>query len=327
MISTGKAISDLLFLRDTVVVPGLGAFKRHNVSAAVDAETNRFAPPSSRLEFDADYREDNDLVINYIAEKSGCSQAQARHQLMLFVTDVFNQLKSGGKVALEHIGTLSYNADNQMVFEPDATANYNSDAFGLHDLELKPIVREEAKEVVKEEIGRISEPMEPELESEPEQEEDDEPVVVTKGAWALMIAMVIVMSVLYYFKVYQPKDKFDEKYTENQVEERSKEEEMRLAEQKIAEMVDRMILEELSRPYFKEPSKDTIRIIAGCYDQEEFAQRVVVSLKNKGFPNAFMEKRGERWFVAYGRYSTEEEAVAVLREIRESGKGKGWILK
>ena len=36
MISIAEAISDLLFVRDTVVVPGLGAFVRKPRSAKVD---------------------------------------------------------------------------------------------------------------------------------------------------------------------------------------------------------------------------------------------------------------------------------------------------
>ena len=65
MISIVEAISELLFVRDTVVVPGLGAFVRQEVSAKVDEETNRFAPPSCEVEFDANHL-DNQL---YCGEK------------------------------------------------------------------------------------------------------------------------------------------------------------------------------------------------------------------------------------------------------------------
>lgn len=308
MISIVEAISDLLFIRDAVVVPGLGAFTRHDVSATIDEETNRFAPPSSRLEFDASKREDNDLITNYVSEKNDCSKASARQQLMLFVTEVFNQLKDVGKVELERIGTLSYNSENQIVFEPDETTNYNADAFGLGDLGWKPIVNEEVEEESNEETER-------------------EPVKVTKGAWIFTFAMILVMSVLFYFKVYYPKEEKEGQLTEEEMGRRTPAEDLQMTEEKIVEMVDRIIKEELSKIPIEKPSEDTIRIIAGCYDQEEFAERMVNSLKRKGFLNAFKEQHGERWFVAYDRYHTEEEAYAALREIRESGKGKGWILK
>ena len=63
MISIAEAISDLLFVRDTVVVPGLGAFVKKPVSATVNPVANYFATPSSELSFDANLREDNDLVM------------------------------------------------------------------------------------------------------------------------------------------------------------------------------------------------------------------------------------------------------------------------
>ena len=63
MISIAEAISDLLFVRDTVVVPGLGAFVKKSVAAKVNPVANYFAMPSSLIEFDPNLREDNDLVL------------------------------------------------------------------------------------------------------------------------------------------------------------------------------------------------------------------------------------------------------------------------
>ena len=316
MISIVEAISELLFVRDTVVVPGLGAFVRHEISAKVDEETNRFVSPSCEVGFDANHREDNDLIINYIAERNDWNKTRANQQLMLFVTDTFDKLKKGEKVVLERIGTLSYNSDNELVFEPDNTVNYNPDSFGLHDFNW---VATENEEVRKETMQKAEE------KNDAEPEEDS--VKVEKGVWVIMLALALVLSGWFYYKVFLHKDDYKEQYAETQTQASEAPSEGGLTEEKIAEMVDRMIREELSKPYYETPRKDTIRIIAGCYDQVDFAQRVVISLRNKGFPNAFMEQHGERWFVAYDRYHTEEEAYAALREIRESGKGKGWILK
>ena len=53
MITIVEAISELLFVRDTVVVPGLGAFVKKPVSAKVNPVANHFAMPSSEITFDA----------------------------------------------------------------------------------------------------------------------------------------------------------------------------------------------------------------------------------------------------------------------------------
>lgn len=330
MISIAEAISDLLFVRDTVVVPGLGAFVRKPRSAKVDLETNSFSMPSSQISFDAGLREENDIIIRYLVDNFKISENEAKRLLFHFVSDSFNSLKSGNKVVLKDIGTLSFGPDNEIVFEQDETANYNTDSFGLCDFKLEPIVREvevveETEQKVEEE--KTPEVAEPETDKEPETEEERQ-VEIGKGVWPFMIGLVLIMSALLYFKVYLHKDDYKQQPTEMATEEGdTRLDPQTIAEEMIGEMMGQIIREELTTPSVQEVSRDTIRIIAGCYDREEPAQRMVNSLKNKGYPNAFMEQHGERWFVAYDRYSTEEEALDALREIRESGKGKGWILK
>jgi cell division septation protein DedD len=70
-----------------------------------------------------------------------------------------------------------------------------------------------------------------------------------------------------------------------------------------------------------------IRIIAGCFSQEENAARLANTLKEKGYTSAFYEQRSKMWYVSFGRYSTDEEATAALREIRKNTEYKAWILK
>jgi len=69
-----------------------------------------------------------------------------------------------------------------------------------------------------------------------------------------------------------------------------------------------------------------IRIIAGCFGQEENAARLTNTLKEKGYTGAFYELRNNKWFVSFGRYATNEEAKAALREIRTNTEYKAWIL-
>ena len=329
MISIAEAISDLLFVRDTVVVPGLGAFVRKPCSAKVDLETNSFSMPSSQISFDASLREENDIIIRYLVDNFKISENEAKRLLFHFVSDSFNSLKSGNKVVLKDIGTLSFGPDNEILFEQDESANYNTDSFGLYDFKLDPIVREEAVEEVEKEEKKEQEEIPEVAETETQREtHEDKPIEIGKGVWVFMFGLVLIMSALLYFKVYLHKDDYKEQTaemsTEMDVEPVDPE---ALAEGMVGDIMGQVIREEITTPPVHEISRDTIRIIAGCYDKEDFAQRVVVSLQNKGYPNAFKEKHGERWFVAYDRYHTEEEALQALKEIREVRGDKGWILK
>lgn len=316
MISIVEAISDLLFIRDIVVVPGLGAFVKKPVSAKVNPVANYFAMPSSELVFDANLREDNDLVVNYLSDENNISVAEAKKQLMQFVSDCFSSLKQGKKLELNHIGTLSYDWDNNLVFVQDKSVNYNADAFGLCDFTPEPVLQTKSKEEIRAEI-------------EQQQKEKNTPVTVDedavhqkedkgkgKGKWWIVAvaAGVLLFTVFHFDMIHLGLD--------------TKKENNTLASQQPKE--ENLVSLELPNDTIKIEEvvvTDTFRIIAGCYDREEFAEKIVYSLQTKGFEHAFKLKRGDRWFVAYGWYPTEEEAVAVLREIRESGKGKGWILK
>ena len=74
------------------------------------------------------------------------------------------------------------------------------------------------------------------------------------------------------------------------------------------------------------PADANIRIIAGCFVQEEYAANMVKTLKAEGYRNAFYEPRGKRWFVAVDRYRTMEEATAALLDIRANSDYEVWIL-
>lgn len=349
MITIAEAISDLLFARDTVVVPGLGAFVKKPTSAQVNPVANYFGMPSSEIIFDANLREDNDLVVNYIAEKNEVPEDEARRLLAMFVSDCFNSLKQGKKVVLNNIGTLYNDWAGDLVFEQDKAVNYNADAFGLCDFTPEPVLRSKTKDEIKAEI-------------EQQQKDKNTPVTVDEKAvhehdnkndkddnededgrrrtwlWVLL-ALLLLAGVgygLHYFKVVDFNKWFEKEQSvefepwkvilpEAKTWETEKE---MPQEQAIDTLVDQQQTVEVEQE--PEPalvnSDANIRIIAGCFAQEENAARLVNTLKDKGYTNAFYELRGSKWYVSFGRYATDEEATTILREIRKNTEYKAWIL-
>lgn len=371
MISIAEAISDLLFVRDTVVVPGLGAFVKTPVSAKVNAVANYFAMPTSEIRFDANLREDNDLVVSYMSEKNDIPEEEARRLLMMFVSDSFTSLKDGKKVVLANIGKLYYDWAGDLAFEPDTATNYNADAFGLCDFSPEPVLRSKTKEEIKAEI-------------EQQQKEKNTPVTVDEDAvhqkdteekeseddnkrhhgwlWILLGLLFVAATLLglHYFKVIdlglgdwdkKPQRVYPGKPVNwaekvpsysvdldaltgfvptEEVETESVEKDTVV--QPVAEPTPEVqpVAEPVTEPVV-EPTvvvpEANIRIIAGCFGQEENAVRLVETLKNKGYKDAFYEQRGSKWYVSFGRYATDEEANAALREIRANTEYKAWILK
>ena len=333
MMTIAEAISDLLYVRDTLVVPGLGAFVKKPVSAKVNPVANYFTMPSSLVEFDANVREDNDLIVNYVSERSDISKDEARRLLAMFVSDCFNSLKSDKKVVLSNIGTLYNDGSGNLVFEQNKTVNYNADAFGLSDFSPKPVLRTKTKDEIKAEIMEqqkykntpvtVDEKAvhEKDKESTKEDDEDDKQGHARRRLWILWGFLLVAIGYgLHYFHIID----FDQ---------------WKQPKRSTAPLPPFTLpsysvdWEALTGPVKTETSpaeivpETEIRIVAGCFGQKEDALRLVNSLKSKGYENAFYEFRNKKWYVSFGHYSSEEEAIATLREIRANTEYKAWILK
>jgi len=361
MISIADAISDLLFVRDTVVVPGLGAFVKKPLSAKVNPVANYFAMPTSEVTFDAALREDNDLVVSYMSEKNDIPEEEARRLLAMFVSDCFNNLKEGKKVTLPNVGKLSFDWAGDLLFEQDATLNYNADAFGLCDFTPVPVLRPKTKDEIKAEIERQQKDkntpvtVDEKAVHEFDKHDDDDSAQRRRGWLWLLLGVLLLAGVgfgLHYFKVvdfgqwFKPKrptvvDPINVTLPSYSVDwdamtgfvEKQEQSEESIVTDSVVQPAEQETVEEpvIENSTVEQPVVETsganIRIIAGCFGQEENAARLANTLKEKGYMSAFYELRGSKWFVSFGRYATDEEASAALREIRANTEYKAWILK
>ncbi len=388
MISIAEAISDLLFVRDTVVVPGLGAFVKKPVSAKVNPVANYFAMPSSEIIFDANLREDNELVVNYLLEKNDIPKEEAQKLLSMFVSDCFNSLKQGKKVVLNQIGTLSYDWASDLVFEQDKSVNYNADSFGLCDFTPEPVLRSKTKDEIKTEIEQQQKdkntPMSVDKKAVHKQDEEDEDDSGRGLGWLwILLGLLLVAGVvygLYYFKIFkfpwqqeqrpvvtepgtytlpfyqktwewkepvvqdtvqmvsdmvkQPVEKPTAQPIERpktqpieQTVEKPKEQPKAQPVQQPVEQPKSQPVEQSTVPPATSSAEGNILIIAGCFGVEENAIKLTNSLKEKGYTGALYEMHYNMWYVSFGRYKTDEEAAAALREIRANTEYKAWIYK
>ena len=131
MLTIADCVSDLLFLNDVVIVPGLGAFVRELVSANVNVVTHQFGQPTAKIAFDAGRREDNDLLANYLSSVNDVSIDEARKLVVIFVNDCFSNLKAGRAVDLPGLGKLSFNALQEIDFVQDESTPQNNVRTGL----------------------------------------------------------------------------------------------------------------------------------------------------------------------------------------------------
>ena len=91
---------------------------------------------------------------------------------------------------------------------------------------------------------------------------------------------------------------------------------------------------EVTEPVVTEPAKDTylivppdtakVFIVGGCYSVQENAETQVRSIREEGFANAFVMRRGSKFYVCYGHFSTSEAAKEELQKVRPFN-AKAWL--
>ena len=368
-----NAISQLLYEHDKVIVPGLGAFLRRDEGAQVNIVTNTFVKPSSVLVFDAQQREDNDLIASFLTTNEGMAEEEARQLLAQFVSDCFADLKTGKEVHLTGVGTLTRGNQQQWIFQSDPDIDYNTDAFGLSDFSVTPVFtcgkQDDWKAQVAQQIKDKNTPMTVdskrvrrnfEMENDaPQPRRRGRGVLFTllgllllAGIFVLLSYLKLIPVTLPFFKEPQPlvvyhtpgkpidpelQQQLFAYYTyeapapETAAAEIAVDTTVVEAEQIPAEEV----VPEPAKPETTAPSADTYRfdppetskvfIIGGCYSMEENAVTQIKTVREQGFANAFVMKRGSKYYVCYGQFATAEDAKEELAKVRPYN-AKAWLL-
>ncbi len=133
-------IEKLLFLNDTLTIPGFGTFTATKVSATTDYSRGTVTPPSKSLTFSENLTSDDGILVNDIAVTQGISAEEARREVAGFVEKTQEQLNQREIVTLPAVGRLYKNYVQKIQFLPDTT-NFSPESFGLPPLQFSPIGR------------------------------------------------------------------------------------------------------------------------------------------------------------------------------------------
>lgn len=340
-----QAIASLLYDHDVVIVPALGAFVRHDESAQVNVITNEFQRPASSLSFDPSQREENALVMDYLMLHNSINDEEARQQIASFVADCYTKMREGETVTLEGLGTLSFNSFQELVFEPDASADFNAEAFGLEDLEAQPVYRAEPLPVEIEEPARVTTDLK-KVSPEVTIEINDPKRPNLRWLWLLLLLLVAGGVALWYFK-FRPIEPAPPTppTPQNTIVDTVKAMDSLEIPEPVEIPVDTMtiavdsseikdvvvepeIVVEPTAPteVVKPKPESKAFIVGGCFSVEENAMNMAKEAFAQGCQEAFVMKRGSKFFVCYGQYPNSAEAKAVLPNILEKHNDKAWIL-
>ena len=135
-------ISELLFEHDCVIVPNFGGFVANYAPAKVHPVQHVFSPPYKNISFNKHLKNNDGLLANYIVQKAGKTFDEANRIISVFVDESNNVLKQGNKILLEKLGTIYNDLERNVQFDPDKSANFLIESFGLSTFQSLPVKRD-----------------------------------------------------------------------------------------------------------------------------------------------------------------------------------------
>lgn len=292
-------INDLLYRYDCVIIPNFGGFVTNTIGAKVNHFTHTFYPPTKQVTFNAHLTHNDGLLANYMVTSENISFEEATATIAKTVQEWQQQLQLD-VVILDTVGTLSLNAEKQIVFEPDTSTNYLATAFGLSHVESPAIKR----------IQNTVKPLVPVTTASERKGIGN----IAKYAAAAAIALTIGFA--------------GWNYNQQQQKEVLAAQQEKALEKKIqsATFVIDNPLPTINLNTSKAAPKQ-FHIIAGAFEFPKNAQKKVDLLKKKGFNAAIIGKN--KWGliqVAFDSYKTRNEAVQQLRNIQQNVSEDAWLL-
>ena len=356
----GKYIRDLLLENETVIIPGFGAFISVYQPAEINEESGEISPPSKTITFNPQIRNNDGLLIGYVAEMEGVSHFDALKKIEREREEYLYQLDKGEKITLENTGILWYNETNEIVFSAFTEDNLLLDSFGLESVSLTFHPEEETKEAEPmaepEEISAepASEVFETSVATEAEQTANEpepetteplsEPVLETvpetaqlaavpvkkeKSRWWFSLLLIpVILAGLYFLFPKTSTPTLPDNSTENQ------EVLVTPPVQAVDSTMDSGPGDSLSvvdvTPGEIAAFADSLRfvLVGGSFKDEENAENYLQQLKLEGYEPFHIGKRGNFYIVGIGKFRTEQEAITASREYSKKNPEAGfWIMK
>lgn len=345
-----KYIQELLFWHDCVIIPGFGGFVTSYVAAEINNTNHLFTPPSKKITFNKNLKNNDGLLANHIAVVENKSFYQALNLIEESVSSSLDILNKGKQINLKGIGKFYLNKENNLQFEPFGEINLLIDSFGLNEFHSPLIKREPLHK-------RIEKRFKDRPAIGSEKKSRLKKWAVTLAALPILAAMAWLplktdifydLSVNYSslipfslitepafnpreennsFNIVEVSDELDKTIIsteKNNIPEESHasvtdellEEPTINLEAKVANAVENIEAEDQSNFY----------VIAGCFGVIENAENMVSDLKSKGYNAKIVDKNKGLFRVCYKGFSTKDEAIDLLINVKNSENPAAWIL-
>jgi len=338
-----KHISNLLDEHDCVIVPELGGFVANYSSAKIHPVQHTFIPPAKNIVFNKNLKNNDGLLANYIAMDHASSYPEALKYIGQFVDRANSDLKNGNKVKIDEVGTLFFDVERNIQFEPDTRVNHLLDAFGLSQFQSPAIKRDNiSKRIEKEFKDRGAIPAEKKK-------------INIKRYVALAIAMPLIFGMIWIplktdllkninysdlnpfasKEIVKPEIKKVEEHNSAKVIDIPKDTTpIKIA---VSDINPQPVTETLIEPVKADTTRvvqqksldaaNKFHLVAGCFQIEENAIKFVSALHKQNL-NAVIIGQNDKglYVVSCGDYSSRKEAANELQNLRKL-QPNAWLYK
>ncbi|CAA0164097.1 SPOR domain-containing protein [Tenacibaculum maritimum] len=292
-------INDLLYRYDCVIIPGFGGFVTNKIGAKVNDFTHTFSPPTKQITFNSHLKHNDGLLANYIVKAEEISFEEASLKIAGIVEKWNKELKSKS-LKIGDIGSLSLNEKEQLIFEPNTTANFLTDAFGLATFASSAVKRLEYKGQVKS------------LTSDSELKEEERKGIPVFIKYAATAAILLTLGYTGWIGVQNQGEVSEEQKLQDKIQSAT------------------FVIDNPLPAIDLNLTKVTIKkfhVVAGAFQLRENAENKVNELKQKGFDSYILgENSWGLTQVVFDSYETKKEARKNLKEIQENFSKDAWLL-
>lgn len=311
---------ELLRLHDCVIVPDLGGFVTNYRPAEMDLANNSFNPPVKEIIFTGKLSKNDGLLVNYISETEGVGYFEARQIISEFVDEIWSKLENGEKIEFQNVGSLQFDRNEKLIFEPEVHENFLLEAYGMDGFQF-PVL--EHKEIIS--SKRVF-----------ADKEAVRPVFSSRKAKALIVGIPILLAMIFI-----PVSKYSWNNNPNtQVSSTASIPTSIMGTPVVKAVIDSAVVKKtplkadsvvaMPAVISAQPAPVTIksdgryRLIGGCFKLRENADNFLSKLKASGFKSELKVQPNGSFLVIVQTYTDKNEAMVALKGLRESEPQAGY---
>ena len=322
-------LSELLKTNDCVIIPDFGGFIANYQISGFDERTDLFTPPSKEIIFSGKLKRNDGLLVNFIADRDGIGYLEARKMVAEFVAESIYRLESGENIPFDQIGTLRFDQNEHLIFDPEQSKMVRADSFGLDSFHFPKLV------------NKYSQAAKPVF-----RDKDPEPQRHLHPALKYVLIGIPLVAALYfipYNKVFDSSRLFNQQTSNtaslpvndtklvNKVEAKNTIEEKTVApaaasNPAIAPTIAQQPEKPINQTVVNDSSNGKYHVVGGCFKVRENADKLADKLIKQGYP-AQVSNLGKYFFrVSVQSFQTKKEADLALAKLAKTEPETGYWL-